>query len=91
MSLSAREELQKTALPSKDASAWYGLGVPNGTPPEIIDKLSKETNAILADHKVKARFADIGATLLAGLARRFRQARCRRDRKVGKGGQVRRH
>jgi hypothetical protein len=53
-------------LPGYEASAWYGLGVPNGTPPEIVDKLNKETNAILADPKVKARFADLGATLLVG-------------------------
>jgi len=53
-------------LPGYEASAWYGLGVPNGTPPEIVDKLSNEANAILADPKVKARFADLGATLLAG-------------------------
>jgi tripartite-type tricarboxylate transporter receptor subunit TctC len=53
-------------LPGYEASAWYGLGVPTGTPAEIIDKLNKETNAILADPKVKARFADLGATLLAG-------------------------
>jgi tripartite-type tricarboxylate transporter receptor subunit TctC len=53
-------------LPGYEASAWYGLGVPNGTPPEIVDKLNKEANAILADPKVKARFADLGATLLAG-------------------------
>jgi tripartite-type tricarboxylate transporter receptor subunit TctC len=52
-------------LPGYEASAWYGLGVPTGTPPEIIDKLSRETNAILADPKVKARFAELGATLIA--------------------------
>ena len=84
MSLSARKELQKTALPSKDASAWYGLGVPNGTPPEIVDKLSKETNAILADHKLKARFADIGATLLAGSPADFGKLVAEETEKWGK-------
>jgi tripartite-type tricarboxylate transporter receptor subunit TctC len=36
------------------------------TPAEIIDKLNKEINAGLADPKVKARIADLGATVLAG-------------------------
>jgi tripartite-type tricarboxylate transporter receptor subunit TctC len=53
-------------VPGYEASAWYGVGVPKGTPDEIIDKLNKEINAILADPKTKARLADLGATLLAG-------------------------
>jgi len=53
-------------LPGYEATAWYGLGAPTGTPPDIIDKLNKTTNAILADPKVEERFADLGATLLAG-------------------------
>ena len=38
-------------LPGYEATAWYGLGAPTGTPPDIIDKLNKTTNAILADPK----------------------------------------
>ena len=33
---------------------------------DIIDKLNKETNAGLADSKLKARLADLGGTPLAG-------------------------
>jgi tripartite-type tricarboxylate transporter receptor subunit TctC len=33
------------------------------TPAEIIDKLNKEINAGFADPKLKARFADLGATM----------------------------
>jgi tripartite-type tricarboxylate transporter receptor subunit TctC len=51
-------------LPGYEASAWYGLGAPRGTPPEIIDKLNKTVNAILADPAVKKKFADMGATLI---------------------------
>src|SRR5256884_4815636 len=40
------------SLPGYEATAWYGLGAPTGTPPDIIDKLNKTTNAILADPKV---------------------------------------
>jgi tripartite-type tricarboxylate transporter receptor subunit TctC len=50
-------------VPGYEASAWYGLGVPKNTPAEIVDRLNRETNAVLADPKVKARFADLGATV----------------------------
>jgi tripartite-type tricarboxylate transporter receptor subunit TctC len=53
-------------VPGYEASAWYGVGVPKGTPDNVIDKLNKEINAILADPKAKARLADLGASLLAG-------------------------
>jgi len=53
-------------VPGYEASAWYGVGVPKGTPDDIIDKLNKEINATLAEPKAKARLADLGASLLAG-------------------------
>jgi tripartite-type tricarboxylate transporter receptor subunit TctC len=53
-------------LPGFEASQWFGLGVPKNTPAEIIGKLNKEINAALADPKVKARFADLGGTVLPG-------------------------
>jgi tripartite-type tricarboxylate transporter receptor subunit TctC len=53
-------------VPGYEASAWYGVGVPMGTPAEVTDRLNKEINAILADPKVKARFAELGASLIAG-------------------------
>ncbi|PWT91631.1 MAG: MFS transporter [Proteobacteria bacterium] len=53
-------------LPGYEASAWYGLGAPKGTPPEIIARLNEAVNAMLADPKAQARFRDLGATLLPG-------------------------
>src|SRR5262245_57624970 len=53
-------------VPGYEASVWFGLGAPNGTPAEIIDKLNKETNAALADRKIKARMAESGGNALAG-------------------------
>ena len=53
-------------LPGFEASAWYGVGAPKNTPPQIIDKLNKEINAGLADPKLKARLADLGGTVLPG-------------------------
>ncbi len=53
-------------VPGYEASAFYGMGVPKGTPPEIIDKLNKEINAGLADPKIKARLAELGGMLIPG-------------------------
>jgi tripartite-type tricarboxylate transporter receptor subunit TctC len=53
-------------LPGYEASAWFGIGAPKDTPPEIIDRLNREINAGLADPKIKARLADLGGMGLAG-------------------------
>jgi tripartite-type tricarboxylate transporter receptor subunit TctC len=53
-------------LPGYEASIWYGVGVPTGTPAEIIDKLNKEINTALADPTFKARLADVGGSALSG-------------------------
>ena len=58
-------------VPGYEATSWYGLGAPKGTPAEIIEKLNREVNAILADPKTKARFAELGASLLPGSAADF--------------------
>ena len=53
-------------VPGYETSLWLGLGAPKDTPAKIIDTLNKETNAALADPKIKARLADLGGTLLPG-------------------------
>jgi tripartite-type tricarboxylate transporter receptor subunit TctC len=53
-------------LPGYEASQWYGIGAPRNTPAETIDRLNKEINAGLLDPRMKARFADIGGTVLPG-------------------------
>ncbi len=58
-------------VPGYEASAFYGVGVPKGTPPEIIDKLNKEINAGLADPKMKARLAELGGMLTPGTPEDF--------------------
>jgi len=42
-----------------DAMAWGGIGVPRGTPPEIIDRLNQAINAALADPAVRKRLLDV--------------------------------
>jgi tripartite-type tricarboxylate transporter receptor subunit TctC len=48
------------------ATGWFGVCVPRKTPAEIVDRLNREINAGLADSKIKARFADLGATVFVG-------------------------
>jgi tripartite-type tricarboxylate transporter receptor subunit TctC len=52
-------------VPGYEASAWQGVGAPKNTPAEIVERLNKEINAGLADAKMSARLADLGATALA--------------------------
>jgi tripartite-type tricarboxylate transporter receptor subunit TctC len=49
-----------------EASAWFGMGVPKGTPADVIDKLNKAVNTALQDDKVKARLGELGGNLIAG-------------------------
>jgi tripartite-type tricarboxylate transporter receptor subunit TctC len=58
-------------LPGYEASGWFGIGAPKNTPSEIIDKLNEEVNAALADPKMKARLAELGATALPGSSADF--------------------
>ena len=53
-------------LPGYTAVGWYGIGAPAGTPAAIVALLNREVNAGLADPKIKARLADLGATALPG-------------------------
>ena len=53
-------------VPGYEASVWFGLGVPKGTPAEVINKLNQETNAALIDIKIRARMAESGGTVLPG-------------------------
>jgi tripartite-type tricarboxylate transporter receptor subunit TctC len=47
-------------VPGYEASGWYGMSAPAGTPADIIDKLNKEMNAGLADPALKAKLLAIG-------------------------------
>src|SRR6516225_4519111 len=53
-------------VPGYEASSWYGVGAPKGTPAEIVERLNQVVNAALADPKMKVRFADLGGMLLPG-------------------------
>src|SRR5262249_40396819 len=50
------------SVPGYEASGWHGIGAPNRTPTEIIEKLNKEINAVVADPKMQASLVGIGVT-----------------------------
>jgi tripartite-type tricarboxylate transporter receptor subunit TctC len=50
------------SVPGYEANSWCGLGVPRGTPPEIIARLNTEINAGLSDPATRARLAAVGVT-----------------------------
>jgi len=47
-------------VPGYEALGWYALGLPKGTPKEIVDKLNATNNKALADPKLVARLDDLG-------------------------------
>jgi tripartite-type tricarboxylate transporter receptor subunit TctC len=49
-----------------EAVSWAGLGAPAATPRDIVDRLNKETNAVLGDAKVQERLAEFGAVVMTG-------------------------
>ncbi len=53
-------------LPGYEASAWYGIAAPAGTPADIVERLNQALNAAFADPRMKARIAELGGTPLPG-------------------------
>jgi len=59
------------AVPGYTVTGYLGIGVPKGTPTEIVDRLNREVNAALADPTVKARMAELGSEISAGSSADF--------------------
>jgi tripartite-type tricarboxylate transporter receptor subunit TctC len=58
-------------VPGFEASALYGIAAPKNTPNQVVDRLNREINAILADPKMKARIAEVGGEALTGSPTEF--------------------
>jgi tripartite-type tricarboxylate transporter receptor subunit TctC len=58
-------------VPGYEASAWFGMAVPKGTPRAVIDKLNREVNAALADPAIQAKLAELGGVLIPGTPEDF--------------------
>src|SRR5215510_6612407 len=71
-------------VPGYESSNVGGFGAPKNTPTEIIDRLNKEINAALADPKIKARLADLGAVPMPMSAADFGKLIAEETEKWGK-------
>ena len=58
-------------VPGYEASAWFGVAVPKGTPRPIIDRINREVNAALADPAMKAKLAELGGVPIPGTPEDF--------------------
>jgi tripartite-type tricarboxylate transporter receptor subunit TctC len=58
-------------VPGYEASAWFGVSAPKGTPAYAIAKLNREINAALNDPGMRARLADLGGVPIAGTPEQF--------------------
>jgi tripartite-type tricarboxylate transporter receptor subunit TctC len=58
-------------VPGYEASAFFGMAVPKGTPRPIIDKLNRTINQALADPAMQARLAELGGTNIPGTPEDF--------------------
>jgi tripartite-type tricarboxylate transporter receptor subunit TctC len=58
-------------VPGFEASVFYGLAVPKGTPRPIIDKLNNAINAALADPAMQAKLSELGGAPISGTPEDF--------------------
>jgi tripartite-type tricarboxylate transporter receptor subunit TctC len=58
-------------VPGYEASAFYGMAVPQGTPRDIIDKLNRTVNEALADPAMQDKLAELGGILMPGTPEDF--------------------
>jgi tripartite-type tricarboxylate transporter receptor subunit TctC len=58
-------------VPGYEATAWFGIGMPKGTPREIVDKINAEVNRALADPKMRERLAELGGKPIASTPEDF--------------------
>ena len=58
-------------VPGYEATAWFGIGMPRGTPREIIEKVNAEVNRALADPRMRERLAELGGKPIAGTPEDF--------------------
>jgi len=58
-------------VPGYEATAWFGIGMPKGTPRDVIEKVNAEVNRALADPKMRERLAELGGKPIPGTPEDF--------------------
>ena len=54
-----------------EASAWFGISAPKGTPRDIVEKLNTAVNQLLAEPKIQKRLSELGGTPIPGTPEDF--------------------
>jgi tripartite-type tricarboxylate transporter receptor subunit TctC len=71
-------------LPGYEANVWFGIGAPQQTPRDIVERVNKEINAGLNDPAVRAKITQVGGTPLTGSAAEFEKLFIRDSEKWAK-------
>jgi tripartite-type tricarboxylate transporter receptor subunit TctC len=71
-------------VPGFEVNGLIGVGAPKGTPPEVVNILNREINAVVADPKLQARFADLGALTFTGSPEDFSKFLAQENDKWGR-------
>src|SRR4029079_10067528 len=58
-------------VPGYEATAWFGIAMPKGTPAAAIARINREVNAALADPRMKSKLADVGGVPIPGTPEQF--------------------
>lgn len=58
-------------VPGYEATAWFGIGMPKGTPREVINKINAAVNKALVDPKMRERLAQLGGATIPGTPEDF--------------------
>ena len=61
----------ESGVPGYEATQWFGLLAPAGTPPEIVERLQRETRKVLETQSMKDRLALEGAEAVGGTSTEF--------------------
>lgn len=56
----------EAGFPGYEATVWWGLVAPAGTPRDVVGKLNVETNKALADPAIVSKLAELGVVITAG-------------------------
>ena len=58
-------------VPGYEATAWFGIGMPKGTPRDVIEKVNAEVNRALADPGMQKKLAELGGKPIGGTPEDF--------------------
>jgi len=61
----------ESGYPGFDADSWYGLLMPAGTPPAIVERVNAEVNKLLSLPDLRERIGSEGGEALGGTPERF--------------------